>query len=77
MNKKLRNLICLLIIILASCSKEHLPNFYQISTSSSIGGEIDFKGGMLEEKSIITLTAISKNENYRNYVFLNWIWQLM
>lgn len=72
MNKKLRNLICLLIIILASCSKEHLPNFYQISTSSSIGGEIDFKGGMLEEKSIITLTAISKNENYRNYVFLNW-----
>lgn len=59
-------------LFLISCNKETSTTFYEVNTSSTIGGEIDVNGGIFEENSIVTLTATPSNKNYQNYIFTGW-----
>lgn len=59
-------------LFLVSCNPDTPLTVYNLTTSTTIGGDVDVNGGIFEENSIVTLTATPSNKNYQNYIFTGW-----
>lgn len=59
-------------LFLVSCNPDTPLTVYNLTTSTTIGGDVDVNNGTFEENSIVTLTATPSNENYQNYIFTGW-----